>query len=450
MSGVGFGCGVIRRQRSGRGRSVLRLAALFALVIAATVPATAQATFGAPVDLSDPMQPATAPQVAVAGNGTALAVWQRFDGTNQVIEARKVMPGNVLGPVLTLSVTGEDAVFPEVAADPNNNFVVVWTRSDGTNTRIQDRRVNSTGTLTAIQTLSPASRDAADPDIAIDGLGNALIAWDRFDGTKLRIQTRTRAPGGTLGAVQTISDAGRDAWVPQVALNANANGIVAWTQWDGKNERTMARTRAPDGTVSAVLPLSLANQSAEEPQVGIDGSGNALAVWDRFDGTVLRIQLRTISTSAALGTTLTISGSGQDAFSPQVAVNANGAALIDWTRFDGLNDRIQLRARTAAGNLGAVLTLSAAGQNAEEPQVGIDGSGRGVAIWERSDGTINRIEAVTRAAGGGLGAVQTLSANGGNAVSPQVAVKPSTGVATAVWRVRFAGERAKIQTATGP
>jgi hypothetical protein len=41
-----------------------------------------------------------------------------------------------------------------------------------------------------------------------------------------------------------------------------------------------------------------------------------------------------------------LSAAGQDAFSPQVAVNGNGKGLVDWTRFSGLcqRDRIQAAA----------------------------------------------------------------------------------------------------------
>ena len=57
--------------------------------------------------------------------------------------------------------------------------------------------------------------------------------WQRFDGTKLRVQatTRTAGAGGTFANEVTLSEGGQDAFNPQAAAgpNVDANGVVAWT-----------------------------------------------------------------------------------------------------------------------------------------------------------------------------------------------------------------------------
>jgi hypothetical protein len=57
--------------------------------------------------------------------------------------------------------------------------------------------------------------------------------------------------------------------------------------------------------------------------------------------------------------------------------------------------RIQTRTRSAAGLLNAPRTLSGGGQNAHDPQVAVAPSptGKAVAVWSRSDGTNDRIQA---------------------------------------------------------
>jgi hypothetical protein len=65
---------------------------------------------------------------------------------------------------------------------------------DGANNRIQARRRAAAGSLTAVQTLSAAGQDADHAQVAVDQLGNAVMAWERFDGAYYRAQAgRLRA-----------------------------------------------------------------------------------------------------------------------------------------------------------------------------------------------------------------------------------------------------------------
>jgi hypothetical protein len=144
----------------------------------------------------------------------------------------------------------------------------------------------------------------------------------------------------------------------------------------------------------------------------------------------------------------TISGPGPNALAPQVAVDNAGNSVFTWTSRDGATDcggsgclRIRARARTAAGALSAIQTLSPPGRNAEAPGVAVDADGDAVFVWlatETAGGcgppSSFRIEARARAADGTLSPVQTLSqsAMSGCVATPKVAVDPS-GNAVFVW-----------------
>ena len=41
-----------------------------------------------------------------------------------------------------------------------------------------------------------AGQDASAPDVSMDNSGNALVGWQRTDGSKLRVQAAIRSPGG--------------------------------------------------------------------------------------------------------------------------------------------------------------------------------------------------------------------------------------------------------------
>jgi hypothetical protein len=128
-----------------------------------------------------------------------------------------------------------------------------------------------------------------------------------------------------------------------------------------------------------------------------------------------------------------------------VAIDADGDAAFTWQRFDGDADRIQARTRTAAGVLGAIVNLSAAGDDAYAPRVASRDNGDRVFVWLRFDGANDRLQARTMSAAGALGAVQTISAAGADALTPQVAIGSSSGPAVATW------ERAGVvQASRGP
>jgi hypothetical protein len=295
--------------------------------------------------------------------------------------------------VQTLSVAGQSAYGPQVAVDGNGNAVVVWSRFDGTDYRIQARRRSASGNLSAVQTLSAAGQDADLPQVAIGPNGNAHVVWQRSDGTNRRIQLRRRTASGGLSAVQTLSGSGQDANGPQLAVDRDGNAVVVWYRFDGAKDRIQVRRRTAAGSLSAVQTLSAAGGEADLPQVAVDGNGNALVVWERHDGSHWRIQARHRTRSGGLSNVQTLSSAGGDAFDPQVVVGSNGKAMVVWSGSDGTHFLIQARRRSASGNLGRVQTLSAAGQEAYVPQVALDADGNITVAWRRYDGATFRIQA---------------------------------------------------------
>ncbi|MDQ3990774.1 MAG: hypothetical protein M3245_00485 [Actinomycetota bacterium] len=397
-----------------------------------------------PETLSAAGQKADFPEVAVDQDGDAVIVWKAFDGANFRVQARRRSAAGALSPTQTVSAAGEDADYPQVAVDQDGDAVVVWARFDGTNSRVQARRRSAAGALSPVQALSVAGQSANRPQVAVDQDGHAVIVWQIWDGATWRVQARRRSAGGALSPVQTLSTAGQDAYYPQVAVDQDGHAVVVWQRFDGTTFSVQARRRSAAGALSPVETLSAAGQNAHVPQVAVDQDGDAVIAWHGFDGTNSRIQARRRSKAGALSAVKKLSAAGRDAHGAQVAVDQDGHAVIVWERHDGTNWRIQAMRRSAAGALSAVQTLSAAGQSADDPHVAVDADGHAVIVWERHDGTSYRVQARRRSAAGALSAVQTLSAAGQSAQESEVAVDQD-GDAVIVWR-RFDGTNNRIQS----
>jgi len=130
---------------------------------------------------------------------------------------------------------------PQAAIDPGGDAVFTWARSDGTNERIQARARSAIGALSAVQTLSDAGQDAADPHVGIDDTGDAVFVWERVDGSgDKRVEARTRSAAGALGLVAILSVGGRDARLPQVAVDADGDAAAIWQRFDGATDRVQA------------------------------------------------------------------------------------------------------------------------------------------------------------------------------------------------------------------
>src|SRR5262249_40307259 len=81
-----------------------------------------------------------------------------------------------------------------------------------------------------------------------------------------------------------------------------------------------------------------------------------------------------------------LSAHGEDAAAPRIALDAAGDAVAVWRRFDGADYVIQSAARPAGGSWSAPVDLSAPGEEAQSPQLAVDAAGDAVAVWTRFNG----------------------------------------------------------------
>jgi hypothetical protein len=400
----------------------------------AATPALATPDWLSPVELSAPGEDGEAPQMGLDAAGDAVAVWDRFDGSHTIIQSAARPAGGRWGQPVGLSAPGRNATEPQVAVDPAGDAVAVWSRTDGAHTIVQAAWRPAGGGWGEATDLSAEGQNAKAPQVAIDPAGNATAVWSRYNSTKYIIQSSRSPVGGPWEMPDDVSAEGQSAENPQVAVDRAGDAVAVWERFDGNHLIVQSASRPAGGPWAAAEDLSAEGENAEAPQVAIGPAGDAIAVWTRFDGSDFIVQSASKPGGGAWAFSGDLSEKGRSAESPQVALDPAGDAVAVWTREnEGLTTIVQGADRSAGGAWSAPAPLSSTGLAAAEgPEVSIDPAGNAAAVWAVSDSSPSVVQTAIKPAGGPWQAHETLSVIGRNATEPQVALDRD-GDGVAIW-----------------
>lgn len=341
--------------------------------------------WAAPAALSEAGQEASEPQVAVGAAGEAIAVWTRSNGSNNVVQAAVKPAGEPWGKPVTLSEAGEEASEPQVAVEAAGDAIAVWTRYDGSDDVVQAAIKPAGKSWGKAGTLSEAGRDAHAPEVAVDAAGDATAVWTRYDGSDNVVQAAVKAVGEPWAKPATVSEAGQEASQPRVAVDAAGDATVVWTRYIGLSAGGMSNyvvqaAIKPAGEVWEE-PTAVSEESQEEglePRVAVDAAGDATAVWTRFIyGCCRLVQTAAKPVGKPWGTPTTFEEGGD----ARVAVNAAGDAAAVWTQYHGPGDIVQAAVKPAGEPWGKSATVSE--DEAADPQVALDAASRATSVWTR-------------------------------------------------------------------
>ncbi len=218
------------------------------LAVISTAPAFAVfAGWSTPVNLSVSGRDADLQQVSMDGSGNAVAVWQRFDGSNTIIQSSRLAAGGVSWSTPeNLSLPGQYAYNPQVAVYGSGNFVAVWQRFDGRNYIVQSRGSSDGGVSWSTPVnLSASGKFAESPQVAVDGSGNTVAVWHRGPPNNNIVQSSfsSGSNGGGGGGGEELANTGAGVWVNAATVIASAGLLVL-----GVLTRVLIRRRSNSGS----------------------------------------------------------------------------------------------------------------------------------------------------------------------------------------------------------
>lgn len=374
-------------------------------------------SFNSPLLIS-PMiagQPAARPQIGVDSNGNGIAVWRRNDGTANAIEsARYDFSTQTWSSSVTLtnpSIAGLNANAPQIAVAPNGNAVAIWTFFDGTVTGIQAAAYDVlTDTWTApVDLITPPVmfQDADNPQVGVDAVGNAVAVWQYNDGVDVVVQSATyNFSTSTWTSPLSLFPgiAGRAASTPQIDVAPNGNAVAIWSISDGTVNNIQSAAYDASGNTwtapSSFLNPSIPGQNSFGQQIGVDAVGNAIGIWVYNDGTTDVIETANYDfasdTWSPRFNLTTPSIAFQPANGPDIAVTPDGNAVASWSYFDGTTNTVESANYHKSQNLWFgrfnVSRNTTPGNDASMAVIGVDPYGNAALSWTFFNGTANTIQ----------------------------------------------------------
>jgi hypothetical protein len=334
------------------------------------------------------------PTAATNDAGTEAVLWVHDIGADRVLQAVfRPSSGDPFPNAEDLSKEVQEVRDHAIAMDAAGNLVAVWAQRVGALVTVETEwRPRASGAWSAASPLSPSLPDAGvfGPVVQVNADGGAVAAWVESGVVVAalgNVATQTWAQRDPLSSIAGLGEGD-----PSVAIDGAGDAAVAWAWLGATSEHPVVQAAyRPRGGQWEVRTLGEADGSVPpHPRAAIDGGGNATFVWVGGTGaTSLETAGRTSPGTWSEQSTIVPSGASD----PELAVDPQGRALVVW-RNQGAR-RIEASIRPGAASAWqprAFVSPSESSPDAVDasvPRVGIDGAGNAVATWERGTGQVS-------------------------------------------------------------
>jgi hypothetical protein len=234
------------------------------------------------------------------------------------------------------------AYYPSLALNNSGNPVIAWLEEAGSAINVYVQRFNGT----TWENLTPlgfaANNNQFYPSLALDSLGNPVVAWRKdygiyvahFNGTSwVNLVSDLRTPDGSANN-------------PTLAIDPSDNPVLAWDSINNFGTVTNIYVQRYNGSswedVGGPLGWSYPNGGWSRPSLAVDSTGNPTIAWDSYDGSVLNIYVRRFDASrntwvnVGSGDFLSASSAARsNAQFPSLVLDSSGNPIVAWQEFLG-------------------------------------------------------------------------------------------------------------------
>lgn len=254
---------------------------------------------GAPLWAADGIAVCTAPsdqdgvRLVADGAGGAVIVWQDARAGAVDIYAQRIDAGGTAlwaANGVAVSAAAGNQYAAEAASDGAGGAMVAWLDDRSGNADVYALRISSSGTPIGTPNgtaLCVDTQPQAQPRIASDGAGGAIVDWSDFRNTvdyDIYAQ-RINASGGTLwtpNGVPVSTDVNSQQG-SAIAPDGAGGAIITWTDFRGGDADVYAQRISSTGTLlwgaGAVAVVAIPGDEQGNPKIAADGAGGAFIAW---------------------------------------------------------------------------------------------------------------------------------------------------------------------------
>lgn len=335
------------------------------------------------------MNTATAPEIAVGSNGHAVVVWQGSDPER--LFANRYVPGSGWQQPTRIATVG--AVGISVAVNASGEAVVAWQAYDEASSSAHtfaSRLVAGNWSSAETVSDSDADRGYSQTRVDINDAGHAVVAWVENSLTGNNVRTTRYVPGNGWQATTPLAVGGS----PQVVMDTHNIATVLWTEM-GTGTSSIRYARNVDGIWQSASSVAngTASDNLDYPRIAVDASDRIVAVWNQHDGSDWRVYASRFDPAGGWSAATDIDTGAGSALYPVVAVNSTGTAFVVWDRYDNVcncGSLVEANRFIPGSGWQTAGAVTSARHPQVFPTVGVDASGRGLAVWlqSRSDGNL--------------------------------------------------------------
>lgn len=349
-----------------------------------------------------------------------VAVWTGFSTKPSKLSSIRTCLDTIGGSWETTELISSNSslifLFPHLAINSSNNQVVAWESLDSSLGQfilhLATKFAPSMSWSSPLQVSK--GRLFSFPNVAIDNRNRTAAIWIESINQKNAVVAAVGSLGN-WGEPEVLSTKGLSANnpLPKVILNDNTTGTIglaAWSESDGKTLVIQTRFLTPTGWGPS-HPLQTSGVFSTQPVIALNDANRAVAVWQSTQDNVnwfIQAAVYDQATGWSNPQTLSIASSKL----AQVAMNANGEAVVSWEIvLPQEKSAIEVIILSQEGEWGSITRFSDININTTG-RVAIDDAGHMGVVWLANNGSRSFVRASVNDGGGDWTPPVTISGGG--------------------------------------